>query len=79
MSVTRHPLDPANAEPCKPHCGPQPHCHCDYHDGIHGCMWGNAEFIKRLKEAVAKVESITLRLPAPTIIFGSDKLPEGTS
>jgi len=51
----RHPLDPAMGDDyskCSCSIGWRPdnatHCHCDYHDGRHGCTWGNAEFVRRL-------------------------------
>ena len=31
---------------------PQTHCHCDYHDGWHGCLWGNRELVRRLRAAL---------------------------
>jgi len=53
----RHPLDPAIGDDySKCLCGrpvsiiPLVHCHCDYHDGLHGCTWGNAELVRRLTE-----------------------------
>lgn len=69
----RHPLDPAVGDVYGPDCGPcrdtwdctdgsPVHCHCDYHDGVSGCEWGNAEFIKRLTTAL---ESITYICPRP--------------
>lgn len=55
--MKRHRLDPGLGGPCPGGCDPNPvneHCHCDYHDGDHGCRWGNGRLIERLTERVPK-------------------------
>ncbi len=56
-ALERHPLDPTWGVDRDTRCTRNgcnlyltPHCHCDYHDGAHGCRWGNAEFVRRLTE-----------------------------
>ena len=51
--MTKHVLDPSRGDDfskCQGGCinGPPDHCHCDYHDGVHGCRMGNKVLVDRL-------------------------------